>query len=838
MTNPILFPTHALDQSIFHRFQEMVSKFPDKCAVKSADESVTYAELLKKSQAIAHRILTETISKKPIALLLPQGPQFISGMFGCLTAGTPYVPLDKNYPVERLQLMVEVAQPTMVFTNREMEFLARAICGDLAKIILIEDLQSPPVPITGQATPDSHAYLLFTSGSTGRPKAVLECHRNILHNVLRQTNSFFITSDDKQTLLYTCGVYGGARDIFCALLNGATLCHYDIEKIGYAHIGSWIKENQITIYCSVATIFRYLSQYMKHQDEFKSVRIIKLGGEASRKSDIETFKQIFADHCVFYTGLASTETGTISQYPIYKNTVISGEMIPLGSPAIGMKVHVLGEDGIPVPTGEVGQIVVESEFLSLGYYNQPEQSAQKFFELNGSRFYKIGDLGRYDANQCLWHSGRGDAQIKIRGNRIELNEVETAFLTNPELADSLVTTYKNSEEEVLLVAYVEPKEGIDVDIVALRKYVSTWLPSFMIPTSIVPMKKLPRTVNGKINRTALPDPLKFSANKKSDEHVGMDVWQSMVASAWKRVLKIDNLVPEDNFFAIGGHSLGLVQVIDEVERRMGAKIAIAEFIKNPTFGNMTQLARNAKDSNSDPMLTYRLKENQDCVLLIPGILGLGLTYRLLNEELNGPWSIIAPQLSEEGEHLLADIDALAERIVQNTLKLAGKNRIHIFGYSFGGFIGVKVLELLLEKNHEIGVVGLFDSDAPFSPAGTFPLVDPVMAPQPADKGTDTILAKSLRAMKILKEVRASWTPKLRYRGHVHMIQSSLENKDRQQAQAEQWKIIYPSIQISQVDASHVNFFNYPHVTKVARIIEEVLSKYSNDQQITADKKVI
>ena len=451
MKNFISFPDEALNYSIFDRFTEIARKFPDKCAIKSGSTSTTYKQLLESSYPIATEICSAVWPNTPIALLLPQGPQFISGMLGCLAAGTPYVPLDINYPVERLRLMLEVAKPALIITNKDGEEFAKSICGKDCKVLTTETLRVA-FALTPRANSKSHAYLLFTSGSTGKPKGVLECHQNILHNVLRQTNSFFITADDHQSLLYTCGVYGGARDIFSAILNGATLFHYDIEAEGYEKIGSWMRESQISIYCSVATIYRYLTQYISNPTDVASVRIVKLGGEASRKSDIETFQKLFSDECIFYTGLASTETGTICQFPIRKGTPINDELLPLGQAVTGMKVHLLDLNGNTVPALTAGEIVIESEYISLGYFAQPEQTAEKFFLKDGRRYYRMGDIGRYDEKGCLWHCGRGDQLIKIRGNRIELNEVESAFLAQRELIDSIVLVRKRPDGEDYLAA--------------------------------------------------------------------------------------------------------------------------------------------------------------------------------------------------------------------------------------------------------------------------------------------------------------------------------------------------------------------------------------------------
>ncbi len=583
-TKHIPFPESALNQSIIHRFEYIASKFGTKNALVTEQGEFTYNHLLQLSLPLRSFLQKTTVPGQPVALLLPQGHLFISGMLGCLAAANPYCPIDSKYPLQRIQLMLEVVNPIFMIACKETADLAHQVCGDRVEVVLIEDLkQTTAAPIRADA--DSFAYLLFTSGSTGRPKAVLDCHRNILHNVLRQSNSFFFTSDDCQSLLYTSGVYGGARDIFCSTLNGATLCHYDIEKNGYGNVGDWLEKSKVTIYCSVSTIFRYAAQSIVREAQVKNIRIIKLGGEASRKSDIDIFKKYFSKSCIFYTGLASTETGTACQYPVYSDSKVESALLPLGRPVTDMRILIRGDDGQFLTRGETGEIVVESRYLSLGYFQNDEQTALKFINEDGKRYYRTGDLGKIDSDGCLWHCGRGDSQIKIRGNRIELGEVEAAFLSQSEVADVVVMARKDGQGEDHLVTYVVAKVGRVLDQLSLRKKIEQAVPSFMVPTKIIVMPTFVRTVNGKIDRGGLPDPfveevLLPCLKTNSDSRAG---------AIWKKVLKVDAIDPHENFFSMGGHSLHLAQLLSEVQKSYGFRIAMAEFLRDPTLASLESL---------------------------------------------------------------------------------------------------------------------------------------------------------------------------------------------------------------------------------------------------------
>lgn len=822
-----LFPYAAVNASISDRFHSIVEQFPDKCAIHSEAGATSYAELLDKSNRIAFALCNEA-EQSPVGLLLPQGPEFIAGMFGCLAAAMPYAPLDSSYPVSRLKLMIEVVKPAVLITNKSNFALAESIKLERTKVIKIEDLPKTNLNIS-RGSAESPAYILFTSGSTGKPKGVLDLHKNVLHNVLRQTNSFFYDADDRQSLLYTCGVYGGARDIFCAILNGATLFHYDIEKSGYTKLGPWVKHHKISIYCSVATIFRYLSQYLNDPTEVESIRIIKLGGEASRRSDVSIFKKLFSEKCLFYTGLASTETGTVCQFPITQKTQNNDELLPLGYPAIDTKIVLSLSNGQRAPQGEIGEILIDSDYLSVGYFCDPDQTAKKFISLEGRRLYRTGDLGRIDANGCLWHCGRGDKQVKIRGNRVELAEVESALLRVDHVNDAVVVAESDQTGEASLIAYVAPRLGSSIDETTVRKRLLGAIPTFMVPAAIVVMPALPRTINGKIDRTQLPKPeIGMKENGPTVTHeFDLGLVGSLMRRVWKQILNLPDIDPDANFFAIGGHSLKLVQLITEVEIQTGVRISIQEFLKDPTIRHTVNLIRNWSPASSNPLIVYSECESEECLLMLPGIGGSELPFKLLIDELKPTWTIISSQFCDEKEDVLQNLELLVSNISDGVQNLAKGKRVHVIGYSFGGLLAASVVEELNRRRCDIGRVFILDPDPPFGKPEECKLLTPTFVPivdqAKQNEHSDTLAGRIARTMKAMRQQKLSWRHAIPYKGSVYLLYSGKESKMRQEAQLEQWPLLFPLLESFEFQSSHMSILSKENVYLVADTILEKIS---------------
>ncbi|MEJ8560941.1 AMP-binding protein [Yoonia sp. GPGPB17] len=306
------------DQSIITAFERIVSTYPDRPAVHHNGDISSYAELNRDANRVAALLDRKSIQDTPIVVFLPQGARAISSMLGVLKIGGFFLPLDIDAPAERNARIIAASGAQVILTDLANSALVQPLCGDAQTVICFESASvDRPVGDIAQLKRNDMtrpAYVLYTSGSTGEPKGVLQDHGHVLHNTFVHTEGFGITAEDRQSLLYRINVYGGLRDTYNALLNGACLHILTVTGEELASLPEWIANNQITIYCSVTTVFRHLVRCMSQGVTYPSVRIVKLGGEVVYANDIENFSRMFVPGCKLSCGLAMTETGAVSQY--------------------------------------------------------------------------------------------------------------------------------------------------------------------------------------------------------------------------------------------------------------------------------------------------------------------------------------------------------------------------------------------------------------------------------------------------------------------------------------------------------------------------------------------
>jgi amino acid adenylation domain-containing protein len=444
-TTPFEPRTHApFEQSIPARFEQQVERYPAHLAVKSHSDTLTYAALNQAANRFAHAILARRgLGAEPIALLLEQGAPVLAAILGVLKAGKMYVALDPSFPHAQLTHMLDDSQAALIVTNDRQLSLAKAWERDTCRVLNLDSLdgsvatENPGLPLP----PNMLAHILYTSGSTGRSKGVVQTHGNILHKIMINANALHLSSDDHLTLLYSCSYSASVKCIFGALLNGATLYPYDIKDQGLALMADWLDREEISVYFSVPTVFRNFVASLTGEGLFPKLRLVYLGGEPVTARDVELYKKHLAAHCVLVNSLSSNETGPIRQYFITKDTLITGNVVPVGYATQDNEVFLLDESGAPVGVNSIGEIVVKSHYLTPGYWRQPERTAQAFTpapEGGGARIYRTGDLGRLRPDGCLEHLGRKDFQVKIRGNRIDVLEIELSLLCLANVKEAVV----------------------------------------------------------------------------------------------------------------------------------------------------------------------------------------------------------------------------------------------------------------------------------------------------------------------------------------------------------------------------------------------------------------
>jgi len=405
-------PDHCFEGPLLKRFSDMVSAHPDSIAIHSRDDAWTYACLAQRADWIAQSVVkTEGTATLPIYLLFDNTPDAIASMVACLKLGRPYVPLSSSMPSERLAHIRDNAQGSLFLTETSNLERAASFTQGQIPVLDIENLEqcispSHPLPVVAPNTP---AWILYTSGSTGTPKGVIQTHRNLLHYISIYTEKQALTSHDRVSLLssYTANI--ASHDIFSALLNGATLCVYDVSISGLDPLADWIESTGITVFSCVPTLFRRFCREMDRHHAFQGLRFVKLIGEPVYQRDLEAFRERFPATCVFINRLGSSETGTIRWFCANPETMSEEPNVPVGYAVNDNEIMLLDEGGRPVPQGAVGEIVVRSPYLSPGYWRRPDLTAMAYGGDGDTRRFHTGDMGSMLPDGCLVHVGRKDS---------------------------------------------------------------------------------------------------------------------------------------------------------------------------------------------------------------------------------------------------------------------------------------------------------------------------------------------------------------------------------------------------------------------------------------------
>ena len=590
----VAFNLEDTEGSIPSRFEHIAARYAARPAIRQGRVWWTYRELQSEVDRIAAAIVDAIgLAPQPVAVLGAQSPRLLAAIMGVLKAGHFYVPLDPSHPAPAIRAVLEDCDSRLILTDSASYHVAHGIPSP-AEILNTELL--PPREAPGAfrtIAPDALACIYHTSGSTGRPKGVMVTHRNVLHNVLRYTNGLKIAPEDRLSLIQSPTFSGVMSSQFSALLNGAALFPYDIAADGIAGIGPWLLRERITIYHSVPAIFRQFVGAAAEAQRFPDIRVVRLEGDGAAPRDLDAFRDHFMPEAVLSHGLGATECGLVRRYTITHGTRFSGGIVPLGYAVEDTIVRLLDDSGSEVAEGDIGEIVVESAYLSPGYWRRPDLTTAAFSV--GTRpdtwLYRTGDLGRFRSDGCLEHLGRKDRQPKVRGIRVDVEGIEAALLATGLVREAAVIVCPTAAD-ARLVAYVVPQPDRDCGPSKLRREAARLLPRQLMPGRFVTIDRLPLTASHKINRAALPIP--------SADRPALDVpytaprteIEAIVAAAWSAALDIEPVGIHDDFFDLGGDSLDAVGISAAVSRALATDLTTLSVFEWPTVEQFARAVQN------------------------------------------------------------------------------------------------------------------------------------------------------------------------------------------------------------------------------------------------------
>lgn len=620
-------------EAIHQWFSQTAEKFSAEIAIQSAEQRVTYSELERDSNRLANFLLTSGIAKGSAVMILAEhSVAVMTAILGILKAGCVFVPLDPRIPEKRLEALTRIISPEwfviesafaekLFNITRDLPTTAGVICldgqpagDDQTHNVRYENYaefaESAPPAVESQ--PDDMCYVYFTSGSTGTPKGIAGRLKGIDHFVRWEINTLGLGPKTRVSQFTTASFDAFLRDMFVPLCTGGTACvPSDRESIlDTRNLIDWIDDQQINLIHCVPSLFRTVLNEELKPENFRSLKHILLSGEPLLPSDVKRWTSVFGDRVQLVNLYGPTETTMTKFFYFVQPSDSERRSIPIGKPMEGARALVLDEKGNVCPPGKVGEIHIRTPFRSLGYYGQPELTSEVFIknpfsQAPGDIIYKTGDLGRLLEDGNFEFLGRRDQQVKIRGVRIELGEIESLLREHPSLKDAAVVDREDTSGHKYLCAYVV-FEGED-QTAALRDFLAASLPDYMVPAAFVALDKLPRTINGKVDRRALPATAQSAINMNTYVAPRTPV-EVTLAEIWTRLLGIEQVGINDNFFQIGGHSLLATQLLSRVRESFNVALPLRSLFDTPTVAGLALTITQAQVEQEDDEEMARLLE--------------------------------------------------------------------------------------------------------------------------------------------------------------------------------------------------------------------------------------
>ena len=724
-TNPFVpFPDEGLESSLPACFHRTAAEHADRIAVGWEEGSLTYRELNRAANRVAHAVLSRDIEgPEPVALLLEHGPQTIVGIFGALKAGKGYTALDLSNPPERARYVLADSGAKILLVSGATRAQAEALAPDGVTLLDINHLPSErddENPDANVATSDM-AMLYYTSGSTGAPKGVIRTHAMVLHTVWRISRFYHAGVEDRFALAASFSFAQSCRNLFVPLLTGGTVYPYDLKRRGIAPMADWLRRNEITILHIVPGVFRQFARTLESENLFPSLRLLVLGGDTIRHGDVELYRKHLSDDCLLRLGMGFTEGGGSGTCMFTdKQTQLPDGPLPIGYAAEGAEITIRDETGRALPPGETGEIVVRSRYLSPGYWRRPDLTERAFEEHpsgDGTRIYRTGDLGRMNPDGCIFHVGRRDSQVKVRGHRVEIGEVQRALLKLDPVRDAVVVARKDRHDRPRLVAYVVAADSA-CTVTALRDALMEILPQYMLPSAFIFLDNLPTLPSGKVDRSALPEPSTDRPKLATPYLAPRDRMEERLTAIWGEVLNVNRPGVRDNFFDLGGDSLVAVSLLTRVEAQFGVKLPMHALLRAPTIETLAAVIDIApKPERPSCLVEVQPGRGGTPLFWVPGV-GLDvLTLRPLARALGTDLPLYGMQaLGFDGTTPPHEsVGDMADAYIQEMRDMQPDGPYLLGGACFGGFVAYEMACRLREQGHEVGLLALIDSSQPPPP---------------------------------------------------------------------------------------------------------------------------
>jgi amino acid adenylation domain-containing protein len=823
-------------------FQNQAARTPARVALQFGSSFISFQDINERSNQIARYLRKMGIENgSRVAINMERSPDLISSLLGVFKAGACYVPIGTNLPIDRAKYILEDSRPHLLMSTSKSikEIFNGSLLDVTSKHIDLEnkhDLHNVNVE-------DDPLYIMYTSGSTGAPKGVIGHHKGMINRFQWMWEKYPFSSGEVCCQKTTIGFVDSVWEMFGPLLKGIPVIIIpqniviDTEKLLKT-----IQDNNVSRIVLVPSLLdTILDHISKTQKSFQtSLKLVTVSGEALSLETVKRFKEIMPSAKLLNL-YGSTEVSADITYFEAHTLGNNATSVPVGLPISNTYIHILDEEMRRVPKGGKGELYVSGMGVGHGYFNKPELTNERFIKTpSGEILFKMGDIVRLDDNNLIEYLGRTDFQVKIRGNRIELGEVESAIQSSDVVEKVIVHVVNKGQPNARLVAYILPKSEI-IDkhhaVKELRLYASKTLPAYMCPANFVFLDAIPLTTSGKVNRLALPLPSSESLRDYDTYLAPRNAIEHKVAGIFEDLLKYEPVGITDNFFYVGGDSLSAAGLLSALDKEFGISIPIDKFIEQPTVLNVSKILKEASISEfQNTIFTLKKEGDKSPLFLIHPIIGLSFCYTTLayhTADTRPIYGVNNPSIGKK-EEKFNSIEAMAQHYVIAIKEKQKTGPYYVGGWSFGGNVAYEIARQLESAGDKVGALILIDAYNTKVPESELDVLSKMQLVRtskylesqglnPSSPEGNFYLDEAINNLHICN----SYNP-LPFSGNVLLLKASLINPDKSidigpvQPLNGWGSVIKSKIKVIKIPGEHGELMQRGNVEHIARVIDSYL----------------
>lgn len=825
--------------TIYSKFSKIVEEFSEKVAIDDDDIQLTYQQLANLANKVCSVIEQNCKqSHQIIGILSDSHINAIASMVGIAQTSHAFVILNPQDPDERIGFVIKDCKPSVILVDQALLKRAKQFAGEGIVLCLDSLLTQPLVSVPSQPiNPDQSYYVVYTSGSTGKPKGVVQTQKNLLFYVDAYSKKLKISHADHLSMVYSLSFSASNLDIFSALLNGATLYTYPMRQIGTQNLAAWLLKKQITVLHCVPTVLRELTRSITTPITFNAIRVIDLGGETLLQDDILRFGKYLNANAIFVNHLAATEISVISQLNIKNGDRSFAGIIPVGESPENVKVSIIRDNvDTLADENEIGLISIESPYLSPGYYQRADLNQLAFSNVEGKegwRRYISGDMGKIDENGYLHFIGRRNSRIKLRGQSVDLSEVESALLSCNHVSEVVVVPHQgDSAETETLVAFVIMTNGSEQNPTLIRQQLAKKLPLYMIPGGYVFMNSFPHTSTGKVDRLALSHINIKEVAYRADYAEPESDQELKIAQIFSEILQFTPVGRRDDFFLIGGDSINMVQLHTALKKQFDIDVSNLHEDATPVgIARKLDVIRSQKHT-MPRLVPLRTDGVKPPLFLVHGRYGQAFVSPSFVEALGEGQPLYAIQAKGldglEAPH--STIREMAEDYVSAIRLQQPQGPYFIGALCAGGYVAVEMARILESQHETVLPLLLFDPTPKFaSIKKKLPSSEEILEKLERSRAKGSIrslspelIDPSIHVAQVFENALRRYQYK-RYRGSVYLLVS------RQRLQLGQWsasklcQLFGNRIECYAVSEKHFDVLN-PNNSEFKRVLNDCLNK--------------